>query len=128
MKRLSLLIVVVLGSILLSSISAYPQSTSQPTRFEFFFNGPARGMRMWSRSGDMWTETYSSGQTGTFRVRKTFHLKGTTGMLVQKVDEKDFFVFVPNLDSPKMEVWTYKSNGPWKFLAKMDKVGPQRID
>jgi hypothetical protein len=127
MKRLKLLIVAV-GSIFLFSISAYPQSDSQPTRFEFFFNGPARGMRMWTRSGGTWTETYSSGQKGTFQVRKAFHFKGITGTLVQKVDEKDFFVFIPNLDSAKMEVWTYKGSGPWRFLAEMKDVGPQRID
>src|SRR5205085_7695561 len=90
-------LIVAIGSILLFSIAAYPQSDSQPTGFEFYYNGPARGMRLWSRSGATWTETYSSGQKGTFRVRKAFLFKGVTGTLVQKVDEGDFFVFIPDV-------------------------------
>lgn len=128
-KQSNLLIVAALVSILLCLNSAQAQSDSQPTRFEFYFNGPARGMRMWTRDRDIWTETYSSGQKGTFRVRKApFHIKGMTGTLVQKVDETDFFVFIPDLYSEKMEVWTYKGKGPWLFLAKMKDVMPVRID
>ena len=82
-------------------------------------------MRVWERNGDVWTETYSSGQKGIFRVRKApYRFHGVTGSLVQKVDETDFFVFIPNLDSVKMEVWTYKAKGPWRFLAKMKNVVP----
>lgn len=123
------LILAALAGILLGSISAQAQAGSQPTRFEFYFNGPARGLRLWERSRDMWTETYPSGQKGTFRVRKApYRFKGLTGALVQKVDEPDFFVFIPNLDSAKMEGWTYKGKGPWGFLAKMKNVQPGRID
>jgi hypothetical protein len=128
MKKHQLLITALVG-ILLCSISAQAQADSQPTRFEFYFNGPARGLRMWERNRDMWTETYSSGQKGTFRVRKVpYRFHGITGALVQKVDETDFFVFIPNLDSAKMEVWTYKAKGPWRFLAVMKNVGPGRFD
>ena len=124
-----LLVVAVLAALLLCSIFAQAQVDSQPTRFEFFFNGPARGMRRWERNRDKWTETYSSGQIGTFRVKKVpYRFRGLTGALVQKVDEPDFFVFIPNLDSAKMEVWTYKAKGPWRFLAKMKDIGPGRID
>jgi hypothetical protein len=125
----ALLIVAALFGLLLSSVPAKAQADSQPTGFEFFFNGPARGMRFWRRERDTWTETYSSGQKGTFKVRKfAFHVKGMTGTLVQKVDERDFFVFIPNLFSAKMEVWTYKGAGPWLFLARMKDVMPVRID
>jgi hypothetical protein len=104
-------------------------SDSQPTSFQFYFNGPARGLRLWSRSGESWTETYPSGQKGTFRVRKVpYTLKGTTGTLVEKVDEPDFFVFIPDLRSKKMEVWTYKGKGPWLFLAGMKEVQPGTFD
>jgi hypothetical protein len=83
-------------------------------------------MRYWHREGEVWTETYSSGQKGTFRVKKApFQLKGVAGTLVQKVDEPDFFVFIPNVHSAKMDVWTYKAKGPWRFLAKMNDVGPK---
>jgi hypothetical protein len=104
-------------------------SDSQPTNFQFYFNGPARGLRLWSRSGYTWTETYPSGQKGTFRVRKApYILKGITGTLVEKVDEPDFFVFIPDLRSKKMEVWTYKGKGPWLFLAGMKDVQPGTFD
>ena len=126
MKRLNLIIVAVLVSISASLIPAHAQSDSQPTGFEFYFNGPARGMRFWTRSGEVWTETYSSGQKGTFRVKEVFHHQGATGTLVQKVDEGDFFVFIPDIGSAKMEVSTYKGKGPWRFLAQMQKVTPER--
>lgn len=131
MEKLSkhLLVVAAVFSLLLCSVPAQAQADSQPTSFEFFFNGPARGMRVWRRNRDTWTETYPSGQTGTFKVRKFgSHVKGMTGTLVQKVDERDFFVFIPNLFSAKMEVWTYKGAGPWLFLARMKDVMPVRID
>jgi hypothetical protein len=128
-NKSTFLIVATLASILLCSISAQAQDGSQPTRFDFFFNGPARGMRLWERNRDKWTETYSSGQIGNFRVKKVPYLfRGLTGALVQKVDEPDFFVFIPNLDSAKMEAWTYKGKGPWRFLAKMKNIQPGRID
>jgi hypothetical protein len=128
-KKSRLLIVAALAGILLCSISAQAQAGSQPTRFEFYFNGPARGLHQWERNRDTWTETHPSGQKGTFRIKKAPYLfRGLTGALVQKVDEPDFFVFVPNLDSAKMEVWTYKAKGPWRFLAKMKDVQPGRID
>jgi hypothetical protein len=129
-KRPKLLIVVSLVSILLCVISAQAQADyNQPTRFEFYFNGPARGMRFWKRDREIWTETYSSGQKATFRVKKApYQFRGMTGSLVQKVDETDFFVFIPNLRSEKMEVWTYKAKGPWRYLAKMQDVMPVQID
>jgi len=129
-KRSKFLIVASLVSILLCLIPAQAQADhNQPTRFEFYFNGPARGMRFWTREREIWTETYSSGQKGTFRVKKApYQFRGMTGSLVQKVDEADFFVFIPNLRSEKMEVWTYKAKGPWRFLAKMQDVMPVRID
>ena len=119
-------IVAALFSILLCLISTQAQADSRPTSFEFYFRGPAPGIRQWHRDGEMWTETYSSGQKDTFRVKKApFQLKGVTGTLVQKVDEPDFFVFIPDIRSAKMEVWTYKGKGPWRFLAKMNDVGPK---
>jgi hypothetical protein len=125
-KQSRLLIVATLVSILLCLIAAQAQADSQPTSFEFHFRGPAPGMRLWHRDGDAWTETYSSGQKGSFRVKKApFHLNGVNGTLVQKVDERDFFVFIPDLHSAKMEVWTYKGKGPWRFLAKMSDIGPK---
>jgi hypothetical protein len=111
---------------LLCLISTRAQADSQPTSFEFRFRGPAPGMRFWRREGQQWTETYASGQKGIFRVKTApFRLHGVTGALVQKVDEKDFFVFIPDLHAAKMEVWTYKGKGPWLFLAKMGDVGPK---
>jgi hypothetical protein len=128
-KRATVLIVAAVINLLLCIVSAQAQAGSQPTRFEFFFNGPARGMRTWERNGDTWTETYSSGQKGVFKGKKApYRFRGITGALVQKVDEPDFFVFIPNLDSAKMEVWTYKAKGPWLFLAKMKDIQPGRID
>lgn len=128
-NKSTLLIAAALAGVLLCSIFAHAQADSQPTRFDFFFNGPARGMRLWARNRDKWTETYPSGQIGTFRVKKVPYLfRGLTGALVQKVDEPDFFVFIPNLDSAKMEAWTYKGKGPWRFLAKMKNIQPGRID
>ena len=128
-KTLHLLIAVAVASILLYSISAQAQSDSQPTSFEFYLSGPAAGMRLWSRKGEMWTEKYSSGQKGSFRVKKApYLLHGVTGTLVQKVDELDFYVFIPNIRSEKMEVWTYKGRGPWGFLAKMKEVTPGQFD
>jgi hypothetical protein len=125
-RRSRLLIVAMLAGILLCLISAQAQADSPPTSFEFYFRGPAPGMRFWHRDGDAWTETYSSGQRGSFRVKKApFRLNGVNGTLVQKVDERDFFVFIPDLHSAKMEVWTYKGKGPWRFLAKMSDVGPK---
>jgi hypothetical protein len=44
------------------------------------------------------------------------------------VDEPDFFVFIPDVRSSRMEVWTYKAKGPWRFLAAMDGVSPHPID
>jgi len=132
-KKSTILIVAALAGLLLCAIFAQAQADSQPTRFEFYFNGPvnspARGLYLWERSRDMWTETYPSRAKVTFRVRKApYRLKGLTGALVQKVDEPDFFVFIPNLDSAKMEVWTYKAKGPWRFMAQMKDVQPGRID
>ena len=123
-KRLNCLIIA-LGTILVFSGSGFAQSDSQPTSFEFYFNGPARGMRLWSRTAQTWTEKYSSGQKGTFQVRKAYDLEGMTGTLVQKVDERDFFVFIADTGSSKMEVWTYKGKGPWLFLAKMKNIAPE---
>lgn len=131
MKKITkhLLVIAAVFSLLLCAVPAQAQADPQPTSFQFFFNGPARGMRTWRRDRETWIETYSSGQTGTFKVRKfAFHVKGMTGTLVQKVDERDFFVFIPNLFSAKMEVWTYKGAGPWLFLARMKDVTPVRID
>ena len=128
-NKSTLLIVAALTGVFLCSISAQAQADSQPTRFDFFFNGPARGMRLWARNRDKWTETYPSGQIDTFQVKKVPYLfRGLTGALVQKVDEPDFFVFIPNLDSPKMETWMYKGKGPWRFLAQMKNIQPGRID
>jgi hypothetical protein len=124
-RKSSLLIVAALAGILLCSISAQAQADSQPTGFEFYFNGPARGLRVWTRNKEMWTETYASGQTDTFRVKAApFHHNGMTGTLVQKVSDRNFYVFIPNLRSKKMEVWTYQGKGPWRFLAKMNDVRP----
>jgi hypothetical protein len=128
-KQLKLLIAASLVCILLCLISAQAQADSdQPTGFEFYFSGPAPGMRVWRRDRDIWTEKYSSGQKGTFRVKQApYRNMGMMGTLVQKVDEPDFFVFIPNLRSEKMEVWIYKAKGPWRFLAKMKEVTPERF-
>jgi hypothetical protein len=126
---LSVVAAVVLLALSVSAGIVAAQADAQPTGFEFYFNGPGRGLRVWHRSGDVWTETYPSGQEGKFRVRKApFHVQGMTGTIVGKVDEPDFFVFIPNLYSRKMEVWTHKGAGPWRFLARMRDVMPVRID
>lgn len=124
-KKSIRLISAALAGILLCSISVQAQSDPQPTGFEFIFNGAARGLRTWTRNREIWTETYSSGQKDTFRVKTPgFRHDGVTGTLVQKVSDRDFYLFIPNLRSAKMEVWTYQGKGPWRFLAKMKEVRP----
>jgi hypothetical protein len=128
-RKSTLLIVAALAGILLGTISAQALADSQPTGFEFYLTGSAPGRRVWTRNRDIWTETYSSGQKDTFRVKTApFHHNGTTGTLVQKVSDPGFYVFIPNLRSAKMEVWTYQGKGPWRFLAKMKSVQPGRFD
>ena len=52
-RKSTILIVAALAGILLGSISAQAQAGSQPTRFESYFNGPPRGLRLWERNRDM---------------------------------------------------------------------------
>jgi len=113
-------------TVLLCMISMQAQAEYPPTSFEFRFRGGADpGMRQWKQSGQMWTETYPSGQKSIFRVRKApYQLKGRTGTLVHKVDEPDFFVFIPNIGGGTMDLWVYKAKGPWRFLATCEEYGP----
>ena len=125
-KQSKLLIAASMVSILLCLISAQARGGSdQPTGFQFYFGGPGAGMRVWKRTGDIWTEKYSNGQKDTFRARKDpYKLRGIKGTLVEKVADPGFFVFIPDVDSEKMDVWIYKDKGPWRFLAQMKEVEP----
>ena len=113
----ALLMIMVAFAMLL--LTAHAKADMTPTSFEFRFRGASPGMRFWTNQGDIWTETYSSGQKSTFRVKKyPFHVNGLTGTLVQKVDETDFFVFISDIHESKMEVWTNKAKDSWLPLAK----------
>ena len=64
-------------------------------------------------------------QRGYMDRNLPYNLKGMSGALIQKVDEKDLYLFIPNLKSAKMETWLYKGKGPWGFLARMQDIGPK---
>ena len=108
--------------------------TPLPTQPEYFrFNmpvGPLPGVRIWKRNGEEWTEMLPSKAVNHFKVRKPFTLKGAGGTLLAKVEEPDFFVFIPNmsnLPTGKMQLWCVKgAKRTWAYLGNMEQIGPVR--
>ena len=112
----------------MSLLTTQVHADTTPTSFEFHFHGAPPGWRYWTVQGNIWTETYSTGQKSTFRVKKyPYQTNGLNGTLVQKVDEPDFFVFISDIHDSKMEVWTNKAKGPWRPLAKPGEFGPKQF-
>jgi hypothetical protein len=104
----------------------------QPTRFTFTptFRDPDPGKRQWERWGENgYREILPSGRTNTFTVQKQAAVKRMRGIIIQKVSEPNFFVFIPDSSENRRELWWWRNPGPWNFMGKMrDVVAPQRID
>jgi len=105
---------------------AYP-----PTYFTFTptFKDPDPGKRVWEKKSPGYVETLPSGRKNTFRVQKEATVNGQRGLIIQKVEEPNFFVFIPDGDAKKMELWWWRDKGPWNFMGRMNNVSaPHNID
>jgi hypothetical protein len=95
-----------------------------PTRFTFTptFKDPEPGKRQWEKSGTTYVEILPSGRRNTFRVQKRASVHGLKGIILQKIDEPNFFVFVADSESPRPELWWWRDKGPWNFMGLMRDV------
>jgi len=77
----------------------------------------------------MYMERMPSGRVNTFRVQKLATVHGLTGIIVQKIEEPNFFVFIADSTSKRKELWWWRDNGPWQFMGLMGNVvAPIPID
>ena len=105
---------------------AYP-----PTYFTFtpHFKDPDPGKRIWEKKPPGYVETLPSGRKNTFRIQKETTVHGQRGLILQKVEEPNFLVFIADGDASRMDLWWWRDKGPWNYMGGMDNVSaPHNID
>ena len=76
-----------------------------------------------------YVETLPSGRRNTFRIQKEATVNGQRGLILQKVEEPNFFVFIADGDASRMDLWWLRDKGPWNYMGRMDQVSaPHNID
>lgn len=103
----------------------------EPTRFTFTptFKDPDPGKRHWEKQRRSYVEKLPSGRVNTFRIQKQGTVHGLKGMILQKIEDPNFFVFVADSEASRKELWWWRDKGPWNFMGVMrDVSAPVRID
>jgi hypothetical protein len=103
----------------------------QPIRFTFTptFKDPDPGKRHWEQKGTGYVETLPSGRVNTFRFNKAGKVHGLRGIILQKVEEPNFFVFIADSKAARPELWWWRNKAPWNFMGYMREViVPGRFD
>ena len=106
-------------------------AAAEPSRFTFTpkFKDPDPGRRNWERRGNTYVETLPSGRTNTFRISKSGQVNGQPGIIVQKVSEPNFYVFIADSSARRPELWWWRDSGKWNFMGTMENVSaPHNID
>jgi hypothetical protein len=118
--------------VLAIALLAGPQAFAFPqTRFTFTptFRDPDPGTRHWDKTAIGYTETLPSGRLNTFRLNKPGKVHGQRGLILQKIEEPNFFVFIADSEAARPELWWWRDKGPWNFMGVMRNVSaPVRID
>src|SRR5438270_1841853 len=105
---------------------AYP-----PTYFTFTprFQDPDPGKRIWEKKPPGYVETLPSGRKNSFRIQKETTVKGQRVLILEEVEEPNFFVFIADGDASRMDLWWWRDKGPWNYMGRMDNVrAPHNID
>lgn len=103
----------------------------QPDSFTFTptFKDPDPGKRQWEKKGNSYVEKLPSGKVNNFKVEKEEHVNGLPGVVLRKVEEPNFFVFIADSEAARPELWWWRDKGPWNFMGVMKDVrAPVRID
>lgn len=67
-----------------------------PTRFSFDYPYEDPGKRVWTRSGDRWTEVQPSGKTNVFEITRRIRLGGVSGTEGEQTDGSGLRIFIPD--------------------------------
>ena len=116
--------ILALISFFIHTVDAEEQKDRQPTRFgwNYTYNDPEAGTRVWMRNGTTWIERYESGATKTLRVVGRDSVEGVSGTIVQAADDRGLQIFIPDLGSPKMWLWFRRDRGKWSFMAEIKRA------
>src|SRR5882757_1030585 len=109
-----------------------PQASAfQPNSFTFTptFKDPDPGKRQWEKTGNGYVEKLPSGRLNNFKLEKESHVHGLAGVVLRKVEEPNFFVFIADSQAARPELYWWRDKGPWNFMGVMKDVrAPQNFD
>jgi hypothetical protein len=108
-----------------------PAFAFQPNSFTFTptFKDPDPGKRQWEKTGNGYVEKLPSGRVNNFKLEKEQHVKGLLGVVLRKVEEPNFFVFIADSEAARPELWWWRDKGPWNFMGVMKDVSaPHNLD
>lgn len=83
--------------------------------FNWFYMGSS--LRIWQRSGTVWTERSLTGSVETFDSTSTGTLGSSTFILVRSRTDSKKELLIPNLDSVFAGLWCRYNGGTWSKLA-----------
>jgi hypothetical protein len=99
---------------------------NSPRSFYFDYNGqPDPGKRIWRRIDEQtWTERYPSGKEDIFKIVRRDVVDDISGVVLQKLSENIFEVFIPDLGSKRMYIRFRRTrpNPTWGSLGPMRDV------
>ena len=113
----------VLMNLTISCASSNPVAFS-PIEFTFQYTSEADGLRRWYQvSNTNWVEEYPNipnrGNRYFVFVNNTVH-NGIRGIRVQALDDRDFFVFIPNRSEKNQQLymtWSARGLNNWIHLG-----------
>lgn len=94
-----------------------------PSRFTFYYAHDDPGKRIWSRTGEFWTEEQPSGTRNVFKVMKRSRVFGISGTEVAREDQTGIRLFIPDMGTrPPALLRIMSGENDWGNLGEIKDI------